>query len=80
MSVSIEQIADDMYKLVSDAAGKKKLKPGDLTKSIIKQYGDQVSKKDCKAALKTLIDGGKCIYGYFGGSSVELPRKEGAEN
>lgn len=78
--VTVEQIADDMYKMVEEVHGQKKYKPGDLTKMIMKKYGDQVTKKDCKAAIKILIDSGRCVYGYFGGSSVELPHKEGAAN
>ncbi len=80
MAVAIEQLADDMYKMVKDATGMKKLKPMDLTKAMVAKYGDETSKKDCKAAIKTLIDSGRCVYTYFGGSYVELPHKEGAEN
>jgi hypothetical protein len=32
----------------------------------------------CKAAIRTLIDGGKCVYTYFGGSYIEIPHAEGA--
>ncbi len=78
--VSIEQIADEMYQLVADSAGQKKLKATDLTKAMTSKYGDQVSKQDCKDAIKMLIDSGRCIYGYFGGSSIEIPHREGSEN
>lgn len=78
--VAIEQIADDMYGIVAENAGMKKMKATDLTKAMIGKYGDQVSKQDCKDAIKLLIDSGRCIYGYFGGSSIELPRVEGAAN
>lgn len=79
--ISIEQLADEMYKLVAEYAGKKKFKAGDLTKEMIAKFGeDKVSKKDCKEAIKLLIDSGRCVYGYFGGSSIELPRAEGAAN
>lgn len=78
--VSVEQIADDMYAMVSENAGLKKLKSTDLTKAMITKYGDQVTKQDCKDAIKLLIDSGRCVYGYFGGSSIELPRTEGAAN
>ena len=30
--------------------------------------------------LRTLMDSGRCVYTYFGGSFIELPHKEGAEN
>ncbi len=78
--VSIDQLADDMYEIVADSAGKKKLKAGDLTKAMTAKYGDAITRKDCKAAIKQLIDSGRCVYGYFGGSSIELPRTEGAAN
>lgn len=78
--VSIDQLADDMYELVADAAGKKKLKAGDLNKAMKAKYGESVGRKECKAAIKQLIDSGRCVYGYFGGSSIELPHKEGAAN
>jgi predicted polyphosphate/ATP-dependent NAD kinase len=77
--VSIEQLADDMFELVSSAAGQKKLKAGDLTKAMKEKYGD-LSRADTKAAIKQLIDSGRCVYGYFGGSSIELPRVEGSAN
>lgn len=78
--VSIEQIADEMYELVKENAGKKKLKATDLTKDAVGRHGDKISKQDCKDAIKLLMDSGRCVYGYFGGSSIELPRVEGAAN
>ena len=78
--ISIEQIADEMYNLVAENAGKKKLKSTDLTKDAIARHGDKITKQDCKDAIKLLIDSGRCVYGYFGGSSIELPRTEGAAN
>jgi hypothetical protein len=81
MAKSVEEVADAMYKLVEEAQGLKKLKAMDLTKSMVQLYGDEgVDKKLCKAAIKQLIDSGKCIYTYFGGSYIELPHDEGAAN
>jgi hypothetical protein len=77
---SVEEVADAMYKLVQEAAGLKKLKAMDLTKSMMELYGDEVDKKLCKSAIKQLIDSGRCVYTYFGGSYIELPHKEGAAN
>jgi hypothetical protein len=77
-TVSIEEIADTMYKLVEEYTGKKKFKAQDLVKEAAKKYGeDKVSKADGKAAMKLLINSGRCVYTYFGGSFVELPPKEG---
>ncbi|MBE0446944.1 MAG: hypothetical protein IBX64_02370 [Actinobacteria bacterium] len=78
--ISVEQLADEMYGVVAENAGMKKMKAGDLTKAMIAKFGDQVSKQDCKSAIKLLIDSGRCVYGYYGGSSIELPRTEGAAN
>jgi hypothetical protein len=78
--LTVEQVADQMYKLVADAQGVKKLKPGDLSKAMIEIHGDKVDKKLCKEAIKVLINSGRCVYTYFGGSFIELPHKEGAAN
>jgi hypothetical protein len=78
--LSVEEVADAMYEMVKDATGMRKLKPMDLTKNMIEAYGDKVDKKLCKAAIKTLIDSGRCVYTYFGGSYIELPHEEGAAN
>jgi hypothetical protein len=79
--ISVEEVAEAMYKMVKEAQGLKKLKPTDLTKSVIEIYGnDKVDKKLCKKAIKELIESGRCVYTYFGGSFIEIPHKEGAEN
>ena len=76
-----EDIADAMYKMVADAQGQKKLKPTDLSKAMIQMYGDQgVDKKVCKAAIRVLMETGRCVYTYFGGSFIEIPHEEGAAN
>lgn len=79
MGVSIQELAEDMYKMVVEFEGKRNLKAGDLTKAMIAKYGeDQVSKADCKAAIRELMDSGRTVYSYFGGSYITLPKKEGA--
>ena len=80
MAVSVEQLADEMFAIVEESAGKRKLKAGDLQKAMAAKHGDEVSRKDVKAGIKLLIDSGRCVYGYFGGSSIELPHTEGAAN
>ncbi|UCC44689.1 MAG: hypothetical protein JSU65_01810 [Candidatus Zixiibacteriota bacterium] len=80
MAKTVEEIADAMFTLVSEAHGIKKLKPMDLTKTMIQMFGDEVDKKTCKAAIKQLVDGGKCVYTYFGGTYLEIPHREGAAN
>ena len=72
--VTIDQIADAMYELVESTHGKKNLKPMDVTKEMIEQFGeDNVDKKMCKKALRLLMDSGRCTYKYAGGSYVTLP-------
>ncbi|MBD3257093.1 hypothetical protein GF377_01575 [candidate division GN15 bacterium] len=80
MAKTPEEIADAMYKMVKEAMGVKKYKPMDLTKAMIQLHGDEIDKKTCKAAIKQLIDSGRCVYTYFGGSYIEIPHKEGAAN
>ena len=71
--VSVETVADAMYDMVKEYHGKKNLKALDLQKAMIKKYGDDVDKKMCKAAIRQLIDSGKCTYSYVGGSYIVLP-------
>ena len=74
MAVTPEEVADAMFAMVKEYQGKKKFKAGDLTKAMIQKYGqDQVDKKLCKAAIRTLMDSGRCVYTYFGGSFIEIP-------
>ncbi len=80
MAKTVAEIADAMYKLVKDATGQKKLKATDLTKAMVELYGDEVDKQLCKDAIKELMNSGKCVYTYFGGSFIELPHREGAAN
>ena len=79
MAVTPEQVADAMFEMVKEYAGKKKFKAGDLTKAKIQKFADdECDKKLCKAAIRTLMDSGRCVYTYFGGSFIEVPHKEGA--
>jgi hypothetical protein len=80
MAKSVDEIAEAMFKMVKDAFGVKKLKPMDLTKSMMQMYEGEVDKKTCKEAIKQLIDSGRCVYTYFGGSYIEIPHKEGSAN
>jgi len=81
MAKTVEEVAEAMYKMVADAQGVKQLKPMDLTKAMKQLYGAEgVDKQMCKEAIKILINSGRCVYTYFGGSYIELPHKEGAAN
>jgi hypothetical protein len=71
---SVDDIANDMYELVKSTHGKKNLKAMDLTKAMIEKHGeDACDKKICKQAIRQLIDSGRCIYSYVGGSFITLP-------
>jgi len=79
MPVRVEALADEMYSMISEYAGKRNLKAGDLTKEMIHRHGEEAcSKDDCKHAIRMLIDSGRCVYSYLGGSYIQLPPKEGA--
>jgi hypothetical protein len=79
MAVPIETLAEEMYSMVAECQGKKNLKATDLTKAMISKHGaTECSKDDCKHAIRQLIDSGRCVYSYFGGSFITLPHKEGA--
>jgi hypothetical protein len=80
MAVEQTQVADAMYEMVKEYDGKKKFKPGDLIKAMIEKFGDEIDKKFCKLAIRELMNSGRCVYTYFGGSFIEIPRKEAAAN
>ena len=70
---TMEEVADAMYEMVKEYAGKKNLKAMDLTKAMKQKFGeDECDKKLCKAAIRSLIDGGRCTYSYVGGSYIVL--------
>lgn len=79
--VAVGTVAETMFRMVSDAQGVRKLKPTDLTKAMIEHFSPERCGKDtCKAAIRELIDSGRCIYTYFGGSYVELPPADSSES
>ena len=74
-----DAVADAMYALLKDYAGKKNLKAMDLTKSMHEKFGDECDKQVCKEAIRILMDSGKTTYSYVGGSYVVLnPEYKGA--
>ena len=77
MALAKAELVEFIYKMVEAAQGKKQLKAMDRQKAVLKEHPDQ-NKNDIKFAIKELIDGGRCVYTYFGGSFVEIPRVEGA--
>jgi hypothetical protein len=75
--VTVNEVAEAMFRMVSEAQGVRKLKPNDVSKAMIERFGpDRCSKEACKEAIRQLVDSGRCIYTYFGGSYIELPQAE----
>ncbi len=72
--MEIEEIEQKIYALVEKSVGKKKLKSSDIQKTISAEAG--VTRDEVKAALRVLVDSGKLIYTYFGGSFVEIPPQQ----
>ena len=57
MAVDIEAVANSMFKMISEGAGVKRYKPGDLTKAMLIEFeADEITKKDCKGAIRILVD------------------------
>ncbi|MBW1991585.1 MAG: hypothetical protein JRI59_05635 [Deltaproteobacteria bacterium] len=77
MALPKDELVERIYKMVEAAQGKKQLKAKDIEKAVLKEYPDQ-PRNDIKFAIKELIDSGRCVYTYFGGSYIELPHEEGA--
>jgi hypothetical protein len=73
-----DEIANAMYDMVKEYDGKKNLKAGDLTKAMIAKYGEaNCTKDDCRLAIRTLMDSGRCVYAYLGGSYIQIPKEGG---
>jgi hypothetical protein len=77
MALSKAELVEFCFDLVQKAQGKKNLKAMDLQKAVLKEHPDQ-DKTMVKFAIKELIDTGRCVYTYFGGSYIEIPHEEGA--
>ena len=79
--IPVHELAEAMYKMVKDTMGLKKWKATDLQKASIEMFGEgNVDKQLRKDAIKELVNSGRLVYTYFGGSYIEVPHKEGAEN
>lgn len=64
-----DEIKQKMYDKVANTH--KKLKPGDVAKSIAEEAG--IDKAEAKKILAELVNEGKLVYTYFGSSFIELP-------
>jgi hypothetical protein len=75
--LTVNEVSEAMFRMISGAAGVRKLKPTDVSKAMIQHFGaDRCTKELCKEAIRELVDSGRCIYTYFGGSYIELPQPE----
>ncbi|MDA8091988.1 MAG: hypothetical protein M0Z52_11975 [Actinomycetota bacterium] len=70
-----DELKDKIYAFVEAAKGKKKLKEKDIIKGVGEQTG--VPGDEVKKAMREMIDIGRLMYSYGGGSSsVEIPSEE----
>ena len=75
--LTAENVAEEMYALIAECEGKRNLKPGDVIKAMVAKHGEEACSRDtCKQAIRILIDSGRCVYSYLGGSYIQLPPKE----
>ena len=70
--LSAEAVAEAMYEVLKDYAGKKNLKATDLTKAMAEKYGNACDKQLCKEAIRLLMESERTTYSYVGGSYVVL--------
>ncbi|MBU2515646.1 hypothetical protein KJ966_30385 [bacterium] len=81
MGIEIQTLADDMFNLVADTDGTGRYKPQDIFKILMDKYKSEgVNKKDCKSALKTLIQNEKLIYTVLNGSCTSMVCLPGCED
>lgn len=74
MSASVEEVTEAMYAMVKEYHGKRNIKALDLSKAMIEKFGEEeCDKKLCKKAIRSLMDSGRCVYNYVGGSYIALP-------
>ena len=65
--ISVENIANEMYQILAEAAGKRNLNANDLIKLMVAKFGPTCTKDECKKAIRQLIESGKCVYCFLGG-------------
>jgi hypothetical protein len=72
-----EEVVEAMFEMITDWHGKKNAKAMDLIKAMRAKFGeDKCNKKLCKEAIRELIDEGRCVYSYVGGSYIVLPPED----
>lgn len=80
MNMESQKLADNIYNFVAENQGIERYKPQDIFKIMMDRYKvEGVSKKDCKAALKTLMQSEKLVYTVLNGSCTSLVGLPGCE-
>jgi len=70
-----DELKDKIFAFMERYKGKKKLKEKDVIKGIAEETG--VPADEAKKALREMINVGRLMYSYGGGSSsVEIPSEE----
>ncbi|MDA8085879.1 MAG: hypothetical protein M0Z75_04190 [Nitrospiraceae bacterium] len=73
--MEVKELQDKIYAFVQAAKGKKKLKEKDIIKGVSADTGE--TPDAVKKAMREMIDVGRLMYSYGGGSSsVEIPSEE----
>lgn len=77
VTVPIEELADEMYRLVAENVERRSYKVHDLTREMIAKHGGaSVTRESCRKAIRLLVESGRCVYAEFAGSWIQLPHKE----
>jgi hypothetical protein len=82
--IAFDELKEEIFKMVEVAEGKKNIKAMDVQKEMEKRHGDSARaageniKNMVKYGIKDLVDSGRLVYSYFGGSFLTLPKVEGA--
>jgi hypothetical protein len=80
MAITVEQLAEEIFIMVKESAGIKKLKALDLQKAMMELHPGEADKQMVKDAIRINIDSERLVYTYFGGSYIEIPHEDAAAN
>jgi len=73
MELVLETVAELMFRIVTEAQGRKIYTTEELFKSMITNYEDRyLTRKECEAAIRFLIDSERLAYTYFNGPWIEM--------
>ncbi len=79
MPENIEALAEDMYKYLAEAAGKRNVSVNDLVKAMQARPGATCTRDDGKKAVRVLIESGRCVYCFQSGVNyIQVAPKAGA--